>query len=67
MELKTPTTPGTLIPPPMLILHKGWLGCWKRQASAKALVRYDRLKARLRGRPWWRGRSARWIRIGALP
>lgn len=49
--------------PPMVLVHKGWLVLAERPVHRSVLIRYRNLRRRLRGRPFWRGLSARWQRL----
>lgn len=49
-------------PPPMRMVIKGWWCQAERAVQIDVLKRYDRLRGRLRHRPWWRGLNHKWRR-----
>lgn len=56
-----------LYEPPAVLQHVGWLAVYERRTTAPALRRYFRLvnRGHWRGRPCWRGKTARWRKIRA--
>jgi hypothetical protein len=47
----------------MRIVRKGWFGSAERAVQIAVLRRYDAMLPRLRGQPWWRRLSPRWVRL----
>jgi len=47
----------------MRIVHEGWFVQAERLVQVDVVKRHDRLRGRLRGRPWWRGLNKRWRRL----
>jgi hypothetical protein len=50
-------------PPPMVVVHQGWFRWAGREVRQSVLARYDLMRGRLRGRPWWRGLNQRWEQL----